>query len=120
MLGIVDRRQQVSVYVIDRFAFEYFLRETFGNFVTVANSIFPMLKRGGGFIWRFRSCDQGAGELRILISREAKNNFCKVFLGSRVTGAANHLPRIDLVDWLQGEMSVTNKNGSGYEFVDRA
>src|SRR5580704_1864515 len=120
MLGIVDRREQVSVHVIDGFAFEYFLRETFGNLVTVANSIFPMLKRGRGFAWRFRFCDKGATELRILITRESKNNFGKVFLGSRVAGTASHLPRIDLVDWLQREMSVTHKNGSGYDSVDRA
>ena len=120
MLWIVDSGENVRVDVVHRFAFENRLGEAFRIFVTPANSFLPMLKSRGGVRRGLRRSSQSGSKLRVDGATEAKNHFSEIFFGGRAARAANHLLCIQMSDRLKCEMSRTDENGAGDEFIDRA
>src|SRR5438046_3493179 len=119
MFWIVNSGEHVGIYVVDCLFLQQCLRETFRNFVTMANFVFPMLKGRGGFGWGVRSAPQRRGELRVHAAGEAKDHFSEVFLGGRVAAAPDHLLCVDVHKRLKRKVSLPDENGAGFRVVDK-
>src|SRR5271163_1691096 len=78
-----------------------------------------MLKHCNGFLRSLRFCAQRPGELRVLVTAKAEDDFGEVLLGGRAAGAANHLACVDGTERFQREVSLADENSAGFKFVDQ-
>src|SRR5215469_14065133 len=119
MFWIVNGCQHVRVHVVDRFSFEYRLREALWNLVPVANFVLPMFEGRRCFGWRIGLVDGYSRELLIDPAAETKYRSGEVFFSDLASAPPNHLLRIEPPHGLQHKMSLSDKNGAGHVSVDR-